>query len=72
MKKITLPYNHINIIAEDGVLMEHIRTEFKTHTLADGSEITEKIDTIRFRRSSADDCIRKAIREELKKMLKDG
>lgn len=71
MKEITLPYNHINIIAEDGVIMERISTEFKTHILADGSEIKEKIETIRFRRSSADD-IREAIRKELMKMLKDG
>lgn len=72
MKKTTLPYHYINIIAEDGVIIEHFSTEIKTHTLADGSEIKEKVETIRCRRSSEDDYIRKAIREELKKMLKDG
>lgn len=71
MEETTLPYHYINIIVEDGVIMERVNTEFRTHILADGSEIKEKIETIRFRRSSADD-IQGAIRKELMKMLKDG
>lgn len=71
MKETTLPYHYINIIVEDGVIMERVNTEFKMHILADGSEVKEKIETIRFRRSSADD-IQGAIRKELMKMLKDG